>query len=314
MKKSLLYCLSLPARLGETPLFKNAFHALLTHPLNRGRRMAALRDYFGWQIGARVAPGRIVFEWLNGSKVIVGPHDYGFTGNVYFGLHDFREMSYLLHVLREGDTFVDIGANIGSYTILACAARGAWGYSFEPIPSTFERLDENLRINKLYARVQAFNLGLSDSEDHLEFTTNQDCTNHVTVDGDSGANTMQVKVRALDSLMHGINPTAMKLDVEGFEYRVLKGAEATLKNQSLHSVIMEMNAAGCRYGFSDNETMKIMFDHGFKMYNYEPFSKQLESTEPLRRGGQNVLFIRNESFVRELLIKAPRVNVNGRLL
>ena len=47
---------------------------------------------------------------------------HGVTGNVYCGLHDFAEMSFMLHLLRAGDLFADIGANVGSYTVLALIA------------------------------------------------------------------------------------------------------------------------------------------------------------------------------------------------
>lgn len=49
----------------------------------------------------------------------------GATGNIYVGLHEFEDMAFLLHVLRRTDLFVDVGANIGSYTILAGGAAGA---------------------------------------------------------------------------------------------------------------------------------------------------------------------------------------------
>jgi hypothetical protein len=46
----------------------------------------------------------------------------GATGNLYVGLHEFEEMAFLLHFLRPGDLFADVGANVGSYTILAAVA------------------------------------------------------------------------------------------------------------------------------------------------------------------------------------------------
>ena len=58
-------------------------------------------------------------------------------------------MGFLLHVLRSEDLFVDVGANVGSYTILACSVVGARGISFEPVPSTYKRLVENMRLNHL---------------------------------------------------------------------------------------------------------------------------------------------------------------------
>ena len=64
----------------------------------------------------------------------------GLTGNLYAGLHEFADMAFVMHALRPTDLFVDIGANAGSYTILACAVAKARGCAFEPLPSTYRRL------------------------------------------------------------------------------------------------------------------------------------------------------------------------------
>jgi hypothetical protein len=116
----------------------------IRHPLNREHKLQAIIKFLRWQIGSRIAPGAIVYQWVNGSKFIVRPGETGLTGNVYCGLHEFADMAYVLHVLEPDDLFIDIGANVGSYTILACAAKQARGYCFEPIPSTFEKLMENI--------------------------------------------------------------------------------------------------------------------------------------------------------------------------
>jgi hypothetical protein len=72
----------------------------------------------------------VVHTWIDGAKFFVRRGETGLTGNVYAGLHEFADMGYLLHVLRAQDTFIDGGANVGAYTILACVARGATGHAF----------------------------------------------------------------------------------------------------------------------------------------------------------------------------------------
>ena len=76
-------------------------------------------------------PGRVVYDWIDGTR-------------------------------SPADLFVDVGANVGSYTLLACSVRGARGICFEPVPLTYQRLLDNLRLNDMTERVRAFNLGLSD--------------------------------------------------------------------------------------------------------------------------------------------------------
>lgn len=95
------------------------------HPLNRGHKLRAIIRFVKWQIGSRLVNGSIVYDWVNGAKFLVKTGETGLTGNIYTGLHEFQDMGFLLHFLRPEDLFVDIGANVGSYTILACAAVGA---------------------------------------------------------------------------------------------------------------------------------------------------------------------------------------------
>lgn len=68
---------------------------------------------------------------------------------IYMGLHEFENMAFLLHFLRKEDLFFDIGADIGSYTILASGHVGAHTFAFEPIPSTFQSLANNVAINRI---------------------------------------------------------------------------------------------------------------------------------------------------------------------
>jgi hypothetical protein len=105
--------------------YLNTLTFIINHPLNRIRRLQAIREYVSWQIGSFLVSTDVVFEWINGSKFLVHKGETGLTGNIYTGLHEFSDMGFLRHVLRPTDLFIDVGANVGSYTILACGAIGA---------------------------------------------------------------------------------------------------------------------------------------------------------------------------------------------
>lgn len=79
----------------------------------------------------------------------------GATGNIYTGLHEFIDMAFCLHLLRPGDLFIDVGANVGSYTILASKVVGANSFTLEPVPETFKRLKRNININDIVSLVDA---------------------------------------------------------------------------------------------------------------------------------------------------------------
>jgi FkbM family methyltransferase len=282
------------------------------HPLNRDRKVHALLGFLKWQIGSRLIPGSVVMDWVANTRVIVRTGDTGMTQNIYCGLQDLEDMAYVLHVLTPQDLFVDVGANVGSYTVLTCAASGARGYCFEPVPSTYRRLLDNLVINNLTSRVKAMNIGLAGEDSELTFTDSENCTNHVVAAGESRAESITVQVHRLDSILGSESPSLMKIDVEGFEKPVLDGAEATLNNPSLHSVLMELNGSGTRYGFDEESILRKMQDYGFLTYAYDPFARELHPRQGKNALGNNTLFLRNEDTIREILDRAPRISVHSR--
>jgi FkbM family methyltransferase len=284
------------------------------HPFNRGRSLSSIIRYVKWQVGSRLVPGAIVYDWANGSKFLVKHGEKGLTGNIYTGLHEFSDMGFLLHFLRPDDLFVDVGANVGSYTILACSAIQSRGIAFEPVPSTYARLVENIRINQAEDRVACINKGVGAGQEAVVFSSHSDTTNHVIASGEQCENTITVESTSLDAALIGENPSLIKIDVEGFETRVLEGAQEVLRNHALNAVIMELNGSGARYGFDESRILDLMHRKGFGKYSYDPLSRNLLRLEGRNAGVGNTLFIRNRSFAEARVKSAPSVTVHGRQL
>src|SRR6476469_5615627 len=98
---------------------------LSDHPLTRDHRAAAFARVCRWQIESRLRD-EVIVPWIGSIRLAVRRGMTGATGNVYAGLHEFADMAFTLHFLRPNDLFLDVGANIGSYTLLAsgvCKAR-----------------------------------------------------------------------------------------------------------------------------------------------------------------------------------------------
>ena len=76
------------------------------------------------------------------------------------GLCEFDEMGFVLHFLRSEDLFVDVGANVGAYTVLASGVIGARTIAFEPNPSTFKYLERNIAENGSGTRARGINAAL----------------------------------------------------------------------------------------------------------------------------------------------------------
>lgn len=271
------------------------------HPLNVGRRLAALQRVVKWQIASRLLPGPIAMPFVETTMLFASRGMTGATGNWYCGLHEYREMAFVLHLLCKGEHFADVGANIGSYTILAAGGVGARVTSVEPIPSTFAQLESNVVLNHLSGQVRACRLGLSEQSGSLKFCLGQDTVNHVLAVGET-LPSIDVPVMRLDELVGDDVPVLIKIDVEGYEREVLLGGEKTLADPRLLAVIMETNGSGARYGVSDDELIAIMARHGFSTFGYDPFTRELVDAG-LADG--NTIFIRNKSIV-ESRVKSAR--------
>ncbi len=283
---------------------------ITSHPLNRSRKLAAVKRFLAWQIGSRLVPGAVAVRFAGSSKLLVKPGMTGATGNIYTGLHEFETMAFLLHVLRSHDLFVDVGANIGSYTVLAGAVVGARCISFEPLPETYQHLLNNICLNDIKELVQAHNLGIGKEDGILRFTTGLGTVNHVANNEEIySGNTLEVRVVSLDNVIGAIQPKLIKIDVEGFESNVVSGANRTLSNDGLDAVIMELNGSGDIYGFDEAAIHRQMLDYGFKAFTYSPFDRTLILLEGKNVQADNTLYIKNIGHVKERLASAPKFHV-----
>ncbi len=283
----------------------NTLKFITSHPLNKSNKLGALVRFVQWQFRARISKAPFVHAFTEKSKLYVSKGETGATGNVYCGLHEFYDMGFLLHLLKPGDLFVDIGANIGSYTILATAEIGAHTISVEPVPATFKRLTNNIDLNKIADLTLPMNIALGNKPGVLRFTKSFDTVNHVATDQET--DTIDVPVDTLDNILKQSNPILLKIDVEGFETEVLNGAENVLQNQSLKAIIIELNGSGGRYGYDELQIHNKLVNHGFAPFDYDPFARTLSARASF--SDANTIYIRDAQFVAERLKSARKIKV-----
>ena len=284
-------------------------HFIINHPATRKSKLAAIKRFFQWQLHARILDRPVVYPFIQGSKLVIKRGMTGATGNIYTGLHEFEEMMFLLHLLRAGDLFCDVGANIGSYTILASAVIKARTLSFEPVPSTFLHLKDNVNINSVDSRVELFNCGLGNQRGLLHFTRDLDTVNHVMTDDEIGGQVaIEVEIKTLDQVLEGRAPLLIKMDVEGFELSVLKGATKTIENPDLKAIIIEINGACRRYGVAEGDIHLFLCSVGFYPGSYNAFERSFTRKTSFNQHG-NTIYVRDGDFVNQRLQEAASIQV-----
>jgi FkbM family methyltransferase len=269
------------------------------HPLNRGRPISALARFVAWQLISRVKTQHL-HSWVDGTKLVVHKGMTGATGNIYCGLHEFADMAFVLHVLKPTDVFLDVGANVGSYTVLASGVCGARTLAFEPDPKTVEHLRRNIEINGLDGLVEVHQVALGSTPGETAFTVGRETVNRVAELGE--ADTQTVPMRRLDDISGARQATLIKLDVEGYEAEVLAGAREVLASPTVLAVETESQ---------DAATLEALIGAGFIRRWYEPWSRTLLQAQPTDLKNSNALFLRDETAVLDRVNAAPRRRVQG---
>jgi FkbM family methyltransferase len=150
--------------------------------------------------------------------------------------------------------FLDVGANVGMYSVFAAVVPGARVFAFEPESQNYALLCKNIVQNHLSDRVIAFSAALSDEEKfdriHLsQFAVGGSCHSFgeavdFNLQSKSFEFTQGCYSTTVDRLVDaGVMPVPanIKIDVDGFEHKVVKGARATLKDATVRSLLIEIN-------------------------------------------------------------------------
>jgi FkbM family methyltransferase len=278
----------------------NTLKFILTHPLNRGRPISTLVRYASWQLRSRLQD-EVVVDWIEGTRLVARNGMTGATGNIYCGLHEFADMAFVLHALGPDDLFVDVGANIGSYSILASGVVGAQSIAIEPDPGTAESLARNVEVNALTDHVEIVRTAVGAEEGEIVFTSGRDTMNRIATSADKDRQV--VPLRKLDDILEGKDPVVIKMDVEGFEHEALRGALETLKNPSLVAIQLET---------VDDESRALIEGAGFQEFSYDPQTRTLHKGPSI--GMFNQLFVRGVQELVERLQATPQRRVNRSLI
>jgi FkbM family methyltransferase len=273
---------------------RRTLKAIWTHPENRGGRARALGRYFAWQFWERTVRRPWSVELVDGMRIRCHPHSPIASAVLYYGLADPMEMHFLLDFLRTGETFVDVGANVGVYSLLACSVPGVSVLALEPSTAAFDRIRENVALNYLEDRVTLKRVALGRSDGNAKLTLGFDAMNSLVEDESEHA-VEPVAVTTLDGVVEGIGMVALvKIDVEGWETEVLEGAVQCLTHQR-PALIVEVNDA--------DGLDRIRRRFGYECVVYDPAKRSLEISAISRAKGSNAILVPDLTSARERLAR-----------
>ena len=238
-------------------------------PGNHGRRVRVLLRSMAWMINKKTLRKPWMIPVYGGLRLRCYPNSIIALHVIQRGeFHDWDTAKFITEFLREGDIFVDVGANIGLYTLPA-AAKKVRVVAVEPSARNLDRLRENLSLNGFTnVKMEASALGSTDGE--MAFR-DDDALAHIETNG----NGSKVPVRRLDSILPDGQISLLKVDVEGFELAVFQGAENAMCAGRLPVILFEMNRAYERYDFTEVQIFGFLRERGYQIARYEHDTRRL---------------------------------------
>jgi FkbM family methyltransferase len=242
-----------------------------TAPGNRGRRLWALASALGWFVRVRLCRSAKIVRLYGGLGFACHNDSYMAKHVHYFSeFPDYDSMHFIDGFLREGDVFLDVGANAGLYCLLAGRRVGKSGtvIAVEPQPRNLEILRENLALNP-ELKVELHAIAAADGVGEVRIEGGDV---YAGVSREAG---VVVPAMRLDACVRERLVAFAKIDVEGYEWPALRGLEETIRSGRLPVFIFEMNGCLERYGMSAGDFFTWLQAEGYTLGIYGHDSQRL---------------------------------------
>lgn len=245
---------------------------------------------------------------VQGHRMVLDPNDSLMLS--VREVYEPTETAFFLRSIKPGQTVVDVGANIGYYTLLLARAVGPEGrvYAFEPEPRNFEILRQNVALNG-YRNVVLENAAVSSAVGALDlFVNEKNLGDHQAYDSGEGRARVTVRSVTLDDYLENGRPVDfVKMDIQGWEAAALAGMRATLEANPDVVLVSEVWPKGMRAaGFDPASYLGELEALGFHLFECNENTRAispartediLREHDPARGTGTNLIACRRPELI-----------------
>ena len=240
-----------------------------SHPNNQGKLLLTTLRLAWWMINRSFFKLNVIVEMLPGAKLICDPKSSYGSLVFYNSLPEYAEQMFMYQFVQPNDTIIDIGAHIGSETILlGSKLTGGHVYSFEPTPSVRPMLITNIAINNLHDRVVVEDMAISDHVGSTKFYLSTESEVN-SLHNHTGSKEIIVKTTTIDSYVKKQKLDhihLLKIDVEGHELAVIAGTKQLLTNHKIDVIVFEVNDQSGSCYQNNLKVRELLIGYGYKLY------------------------------------------------
>lgn len=254
----------------------------------------------------KITAGQVIMvSRRDGIQVVVDPYDHR-TAPIEilnFGEYEPEESQVIRRIAEQMDTMLDIGANIGWYSLMASKINpNSTIHSFEPIPTTYSRLIQNFALNNI-DDLYCHNYGFSSEHGTFPFFIYPEGTGNASMKNlaeREDATILDCELRTLDSVLDWLPSNNridfIKCDVEGNELFVLQGGLNLLTEYKPVLLCELLRKWSAVFGYHPNDAIDLLKSIGYKTYTVGPKANLVEFSRITETTSQtNFFFVHPDS-------------------
>lgn len=222
------------------------------------------------------------FALVDGHKMFLDSKDS--LGLSSEGIYEPFETEFVKRELKKGDVVLDIGANIGYYTLIFAKLVGEKGkvFAFEPEPTNFYLLKKNVEING-YKNVTLIQMAVSNKTEKLKlYLSEVNKGDHRIYDSHNGRQFLEIEAVRLDDYFKNYNEKIdfIKMDIQGAEGGAIQGGFSFLQKNKNVRIITEFWPIGLKTsGIAPQEYLELLIGLGFRLYEVSEWEKRIKPVD-----------------------------------